>query len=481
MEEKYKLYLNLIKEDKNQTLIVFPQIPDIYNFYQYLNKTWRKKTAIINHQLSDSQLYHIYEKVAQGKIKVILGTSLAFFLPYKNLKTVVIDEEDNKNHKQYDQNPRFHNKIVAEKIFSLYKTRLILTSACPNITTYFQAKKGRYKLYKSKEKAKPKSTLVDLTRSNRGGKSFLSIFLKNEIENKLNDKKKILLLNNRKGFSRTSVCRDCGYTANCPDCQIPLTQHKKSSGYYLLCHRCGFQRKMILKCPNCGSAEISSLGLGQEKIFEEISNLFPKVKITKISSQSETSQYLKKSEIVISTFIALSRFIKNKFGLIVLVNADQILNLPDYRSSEKTFQLLFNLNCLARYNQADFIIQTYSAKNSSFKYFPNRYENFFRQELKNRKLLNYPPYSQLIKLSSQAQSPYQAKKEALDIHHKISNKFSSLSLSPPLPAFRLKRFDRYFYNIILKLPKNIKHKKLQSIIKLVPDHWLIDRNPENLL
>jgi len=238
---------------------------------------------------------------------------------------------------------------------------------------------------------------------------------------------------------------------------------------------------MILTCPKCGSAEISSRGAGLEQIIEEISGLFPKSKILKISSQSEETNNLQKYDLIISTFVALSRLAKYKFGLITLINADQILNLPDYRSSEKTFQLLFNLNSLAKYNQADFVIQTFSAKNPSFKYFPNGYENFFRQELKSRKLLSYPPYSQLIKFSSQAANLYQAKNEALKIHKKLSQEFPSLNLSPPLPAFIIKRFNRYFYNIILKLSKNIKQSKLDSIIKIIPDNWLIDRDPENLL
>ncbi len=483
-QKRVILYLDLIKKYFNkskQVIILFPEIIDIENFYRHLPLKFRKITSVIHHRQAKSEIFHSFSCIKSGKTKIILGTPLSVFSPFKNLGLIIIDQEDSPNHKQFDQNPRFNAKTVAEKLSETNKNKLVLCSTAPNITTFIRINKNEFKLINLEEENKTNIQIVDLRQH---GSTPLSLTLKNKIENIKKQNKKTLLFVNRKGFSSSLVCLDCSYNFICPDCQIPFTLHQKEKGFYLHCHRCNRQKEMPLSCPHCNSTKIKNIGVGTEKVQKEINKEFPELKTCLFEKSLKEKPDISGCDIIISTHLIFKKISWQDIGLVCIINADSLLYLPDYRSQEKTFQFLSRILSYLQINkQTEMIIQTYSPNNVSLKFFPSKYESFLRQELKLRKQFSYPPFSQLIKISSQNAKQYLAKENAQKIHDQLvkNNQSKFILISPVLPSFVIKRFNRYYYQIIIKKLPKAEENEIKKLINLVPDSFLIDVDPENLL
>ncbi|MFH1366660.1 MAG: primosomal protein N' [Patescibacteria group bacterium] len=472
-----KLTLDFPKKG-NQVLLIFPEIVDLENFIRYLPGKLAEKTVSIHHLLSDSVFASIYSEIKSGQAKIILGTPQSIFLPFKKLGLVIIDQEENQNHKQSEQNPRFSDKTAAEELVKLFPAKLVLITVSPNIETYFKTLNKEYSLIKTPAKTKD-IRLTDLRRQASG--TVISSDLKNEIEVTLKNHGRVFLFHNRRGFSRALICSDCGRTSLCPRCQVPFTFHEENHSSYLLCHRCGQKQDRHLACPNCQGVNLKNIGFGTEKVENVLKELYPQARIGRFEGKLATNLDLGRYDIIVSTHLTFKHVDWEKISLIGVISADSLLHLPDFRVQEKTFQLLSRLLSYSFSNiKSQLLIQTYNPENPALKFFPGRFDAFFREELKTRKEFKYPPFVRLIKLSSQNPSPSMALDQAKNVFNYLKNN-ANFSVSPPLPAFIFERFGQFRYHLVLKLNEPASPARLKDWLKIVPANWLIDVDPENLL
>ncbi|MFH1392364.1 MAG: hypothetical protein ABIG90_01620 [bacterium] len=347
-----------------------------------------------------------------------------------NIKKIIIKDEHSSLYKS-QRAPRINLRDVAIKFAQIKKIKFELKSDTPSLEAY----------YKYKLKPKIKKTQRQIINM-QGEKSIISRALAQELKKS----KSSLLFLNRLGAATFILCQDCGYIAKCKSCDVPLVYHLEEN--QLICHYCGFKAKALLTCPKCNSWQIKYLGAGIEKVKQEIAKL-------KLSNK-----------ILITT---LKQNLP-RVDLVGVISADTILHLPDFRSSERTFQALIKLNNLCK----KMIIQTYAPEHCVFDF-----ANFYQRELKVRKELNYPPYCQLIKLTYRHKNFLKAKTEAYRLFKKLQTPNSKLqTILGPAPAFISKQRGLYYWNIIIKIKNQISKIK---ILEKVPSDWIIDVDPISLL
>ncbi|MFA5070182.1 MAG: primosomal protein N' [Patescibacteria group bacterium] len=480
-ENNISFFLNLIEnfiKKQSQILIVFPEIIDIENFKRRVPEKYQAKTIVIHRRLSSSAYLKNYWLIKNKAVNLILGTPISVFLPFKKLGLIIIDQSENQNHKQYDQNPRFNAKKIAEKMAETTPAKVVFSSVSPDIETFNKTVKNEFKRLNAPP-CPGRVKLVDLRKS-RSDQAISPVLL-DEIKKTLSAKGKLLLFLNRRGFSRSLVCLDCGQTLKCPFCDLPFILHQEGNGYYLLCHRCGRKEKSLSVCPVCRGTRLKNIGIGTEKVESELRVLFPGAKIGRFEEKLPKNLSLTRLDIIITTQLVFKRLDWQKISLIGVVSADTILNLPDYRAQEKTFQQLTRLLSYSLINKnCRLVIQTYHPDNPAIKYFPDQFEIFFRQDLKMRKDYFYPPFSKIAKLTCQHKDSRQALAQARIVYENLI-KLTDFSISPPLPAFIFRQYGNFRYQLIIKIPLATPLKSLKDMLKIVPDNWLIDVDPENLL
>ncbi len=370
-----------------------------------------------------------------SKFKIIQPTQGMYsklFTENAKLKKIIIKDEHSPLYKS-QRAPRINLRDAAIKLAEIKKTKFELQSDTPSLESYY-----KYKLKPKIEKTKRQ--IIDM----RGEKNIISDALVQELKKS----KSSLLFLNRLGGATLILCQDCGYIAKCENCDAPLVYHISEN--QLICHHCNFKTKALLTCPKCNSWRIKYLGTGIEKVKQEIAKL-------------------KLSHKILITTLKLSL---PRVDLIGVVSADTILHLPDFRSPERTFQALVKLNNLCQ----KIIIQTYVPEHYVFDF-----DNFYQKELKIRKELNYPPFCQLIKLTYRHRNFLKAKTEAFKLIKKLKTENCELiTILGPAPAFISKKRNFYCWNIIIKI-KNQKSKIKNQILEKVPNDWIVDIDPINLL
>lgn len=475
----YKRLITAALNNKFQLLIIVPRINDI-NQLQKTLKLSHKNFIPIYHRLSRSQNVKIWQTCLSAKPKIFIGTRSSLFYPYTRLSTIIVDDESSLDHKQYDMNPRYEVRIVANLINKIYKSKIIYSSPAPSLTTYHQFKP---KPFLPSSNLKPSPPLIinlkyELAKKNF---SFLSDDLCTQIKNTLSAKKSIFLFVNRKGESSTVTCRDCGYIFKCPTCSLPLI---KTSDQKLNCFHCNYYELMPPFCPSCSGPNFKQTGLGIQKIKNNLQKIFPSQKITlfaktqKKITNHKSSILNPQSSILIGTEFALDKIDWKKISLLGIINADQLWHHSEFNSSEKAYHLLVKLLTLPPKN-AIISIQTFSPEAKIIQALvKNKPEIFYKYELNFRKNFNYPPFTNLVKLSISNKSEKKASYMAEKIYTKLKKSApNTIEISTPLPILRKKIRGKFKYNIILKLTEL---NDLDKIIKLIPNDWLIDIHPKNL-
>lgn len=488
---KTEIYINLIKEAVKEgygSIFLVPEISLTTQMIERLERQFSDTVAILHSKLSDSEKRQEWEFIRNGEKKIVIGARSAIFAPVENLKYIIIDEEHENTYKQ-DTNPRYHVKNVAIKRALIEKNvKVILGSATPSFESYYQAKKGDLELIELKERfndAKiPEYEVIDLNDTeNNFSENFSSELLK-EISKTLEKKEQVLLILNRKAFSNLVKCKECGHIPVCPNCSISLSYYKYENK--LKCNYCGYEERFEKKCGNCGSDKFIQIGSGTEKIEEELKEIFYDGKIVRIDSESVKTKKdyeniyndfkNQKYNIMLGTQIIAKGFHFPNVTLVGIVNSDIILNFPDFRAGEKTFQLL--VQSAGRAGRAEkegkVIIQTFNEENEVIrKTVENDYEGYFKKEMEIRKLLNYPPYGRLIIiiLSSNEETGLEEKvkifynKMMSLINTKVKfvkNEFVSEPFKAPI--YRINK--RYRYQIFIKFNRN-NITKIKNIIKTV--------------
>ena len=479
---------NVIKKGKEAIMLV----PEISLTPQIVGKfisRFGNIISVLHSKLNDSERYDEYRKITKGESKIVIGTRSAIFVPFKNIGAIIIDEEHTSSYKQ-ENHPRYNAKDIAIWRSEYHNCPVVMGSATPSLEAFARAGNKVYKLLTLTSRAGtsvlPTVTIVDMKSEVKKGNFILSSLLKEKIKEKLEKQEQIILLLNRRGYSSIITCKECGHVEKCPKCDITYTYHKTSNN--LKCHYCSSSIPLSNKCSKCGSTSLKDFGLGTEKLEEELNKLYnARVVRMDVDTTSKKGQHQKiiddfgkhKYDILIGTQMIAKGLDFPLVTLVGVVSADATLQTPDFRASENTFQLLSQVSGRAgRGNsKGEVIIQTYNPEHYSITLSKtHNYIEFYKEEMKMRKLLKYSPYyyMALISLSS----------KDYDLGFKESNKIgdylrknlnSETVILGPSMANIFKVNNVYHYQIIIKYRKD---DKLSECLKFIDNIYKTNNKVE---
>lgn len=495
---KTEIYIELIKKaffEGYGSIFLVPEISLTPQMVKRFQTEFKNNIAILHSSLSDIERAKEWESIYTGEKKIVLGVRSAIFSPVKNLRYIILDEEHETTYKQ-DSSPRYNAKYVAIKRCLDEGAKLILGSATPSIESYYYAKTGIYELLTLENRygnsVMPDITIVDMKEEEN---LFFSKVLLEEIKNTLLKNEQVILLLNRKGYSTYIQCKDCGYVEECDECSIKMSYYKSANKYK--CNYCGKQIHYTGKCTKCGSTNLIHSGKGIEKIEEELKKYFD-VPMMKVDSElSRNKDYFskiyedfsdKKYSILIGTQIIAKGLHFPNVTLVGVINSDIILNFPDFRSGEKTFQLLTQVS--GRAGRGDkkgkVIIQTYEPENNVIKDSKEEnYDVFYEKEINSRKIFSYPPFSKILNIGFSSED----EERLLEVSKKFFNEIKSqdIELYGPMPSMVYKVQRRFRMNIFVKGSKkkidNFKNflKKKLNEFNDIKVRIVVDIDPINMM
>ena len=507
---KTEVYLQLINEviKKNKSAIVL--VPEISLTPQmldrFISRFGKEKIAVLHSKLSVGERHDEWERIKEEKAKIIIGARSAIFAPIKDLGIIIIDEEHDSSYKS-ESTPKYDAKEVAKKIAVRDQIPLLLGSATPDLTTFYNAKENKkitlLELTKRANKSKlPEVEIVDLKQElANGNRSMLSNDLYQAIEQNLKDKLQTILFLNRRGYSTFIMCRDCGYTVKCKNCNISMTYHSYENK--LKCHYCGYEEELVKTCPECGSNKIRYFGTGTQKLEQEINKQFPQAKtirmdvdtVTKKNSHEEILNKFKNEDIdiLIGTQMVVKGHHFPKVTLVGVVAADSSLNIDDYRATERTFQILTQVSGRAgRENlPGRVIIQSYNPENFSIQDAQKQnYQEFYETEIALRKQLKYPPFCDIIVIGFNSANEEKIKKVSNLAYEILIKKLNDeeFKIFKPMPSPIDKIQNKFRWRIIIKGKINKEvNGILNEVLKTLYEKdykntkITIDINPNNMM
>lgn len=499
---KTEVYMDVIEKAINNGKSAIMLVPEIGLTPQIVGKfisRFGNVISVLHSKLSDSERYDEYRKITNGESKIVIGTRSAIFVPFNNIGVIIIDEEHTSSYKQ-DNNPRYSAINVAEWRSKYHNCPLVLGSATPSLESFAKAGNHVYKLLSLTERAGgsvlPNVNIVDMKEEVKKGNFILSDMLKNKISEVLSKSEQAIILLNRRGYSSTISCRECGYVYKCPNCDITYTYHKSSNN--LKCHYCGYSMVLPNKCSICGSDNLKDYGLGTEKLEETLNSLYnARIVRMDVDTTSKKGQHQKiiddfgehKYDILIGTQMIAKGLDFPLVTLVGVVSIDSSLTSPDYRASENTFQLLSQVSGRAGRSESkgEVIIQTFNPDHYAITLAKNHdYIDFYKEEMKIRKMLKYSPYYYMVLVSITSKDYELGFKEANKIGSYIRNNISndSIVLGPTM-ANMFKVNNIYHYQIIIKYRKD---DSLMKVLKFIIDMQVrnnkidvsIDFNPSRI-
>lgn len=461
---KTEVYIRLIEEtiaQGKQCIMLIPEIALSYQTLMRLYKRFGDRVSVINSSLSPGEKYDQCMRAGNGDIDVIIGPRSALFVPFKNLGLVIIDEE-HENSYISESTPKYHTKEVAEELCRIKKAILVLGSATPSVDTYYAARNGEYKLFKMTKRMAggmlPEVTVVDLKEELRSGnKSIFSRTLQQKMADKLKNGEQIMLFLNRRGYAGFISCRACGAVMKCPHCDVSLSRHY---GGKLVCHYCGYTTCDVTICPECGSKYISGFKAGTQQIEEALIRLFPEVRVLRMDSDTTKTKgsYEKilcafknhEADVLIGTQMIVKGHDFPNVTLVGVIAADLSLNESDFRTGERTFQLL--TQAVGRAGRGsrggEAVIQTYRPDHYSIVHASDQnYEAFYDEELAFRMIMDYPPCGKLMQVLVVSKEDRRALGLATALKKRVESKVRVIG---PAQDTISKINDFYRYNILLK-------------------------------
>jgi len=411
---KTEVYLEIMERTIAQGREAILLVPEIALTPQMVNRfkgRFGSQVAVMHSRLSQGERYDEWRKIRRGEVKVAIGARSAVFAPFQNLGLIILDEEHEGSYKQ-EETPRYHARTIAQYRGMRHNAIVILGSATPSMETYHEAKKGRIRFFEMTERVGnrplPEVRLVDMREELRdGNRTMFSKTLMEGINDRLEKNEQIVMFLNRRGFSTFVMCRSCGYVAQCPHCDISLTYHR--SNRTLRCHYCGYTEREPQVCPECGSEHIRFFGTGTQKVEEELARYFPGIRVIRMDvdttgrkgAHEKLLQAFRegKGDVLLGTQMIAKGLDFPNVTLVGVLAADSMLNLPDFRAAERTFQLITQVGGRAGRHEkkGEVILQTYNTEHYSIQYASRHdYKSFFVEEIKQRYEKNYPPYYRLI-------------------------------------------------------------------------------------
>lgn len=467
---KTEVYLQIIQGalDKGKTAILLvPEISLTPQMTERFIARFGEKVAILHSGLSNGEKYDEWRKVERGDAQVVVGARSAIFAPLKNLGVMIIDEEHEATYKQ-DSNPRYHAREVAILRAQYNQAALVLGSATPSLESRARAGKGVYQHLRLTQRANPLATIPEvqvIDFRDYIGQNETSNFtppLLEAIQDRLAKKEQVVLMLNRRGYSSFVMCRECGTVDTCPNCDISLTLHMDTKT--MNCHYCGFSKDIPQVCPNCKSRSIRYYGTGTQKAYDELAELFPQARILRMdvdttrkkgSHQALLDQFGRgAADILLGTQMIAKGLDFPNVTLVGVLNADTALNLPDFRSSERTFQLLTQV--AGRAGRAEkagqVLIQSYNPQHYAIRFAKDQdYEGFYTYEMGIRRQLGYPPYYFTIGITLSHKKEEEVVKRAYEVMNILKSGLSETShILGPTPKPIARTHNLYHYQILIK-------------------------------
>jgi len=524
---KTEIYLRAVEQvlaQGKQALILVPEISMTPQAVRRYMARFPNQVGLYHSKLSEGELYDTWRRARQGDLSVIVGARSGLFVPLPNLGLIVLDECDHESYDQTDREPFYHAVETAEAYAQICNANLILGSATPRITQYYKAQRGIWTLLEMPRRILahrqaieqqaahlhiqlpelpageallsldlPPVEVVDMRAELTSGNSHvLSRALQSALSQVLADNQQAILFLNRKGSATYVFCRECGEAITCPRDLTPLVYHRDRGG--LLCHICGYTRKMPTKCPHCGSKQIRQMGIGTERLETLVSKAFPQARILRWDAETTTTKDAHElilshfsahhADILIGTQMLAKGLDLPLVTLVGIILAEVGLKLPDYRAAERTFQVLTQVSGRAGRSPlgGKVILQTYEPENYVIQAASKHdFEGFYRQELAQRRELSYPPFARLVRLEYRHTNEAKCEGVARELANILSEEITGLGMREtdfigPVPCYTRKLYGRFRWQIILRGPNPV------PLLQGLPLRgWIVEVDPPNLL
>ena len=482
---KTEIYIHLLSrilQQSKQALFLVPEIALTTQLTHRLQKVFGERVLIYHSRFSDNERVDIWKKLlTEDEPCVVIGARSSLFLPFSNLGIVIVDEEHESSYKQYDPAPRYNARDVAIVLASMHGAKTLLGSATPSIETYYKAKTGKFGfvelLTRYENVTLPQIETVDMTIARKryltnGSFAKPTIDAANEA---LNNKNQIIVFHNRRGFAPMARCKQCAWTPKCEHCDVSLTYHRFQN--QLICHYCGASYPLPTICPACKEPAVEILGYGTERIEEEVANLFPEHKILRMDLDTTRNKdnyeniiedfSNHKANILVGTQMVTKGLDFGGVSLVTVLNADRLINFPDFRSAERAYNMLEQVSGRAgrRNTQGKVIVQTSNPSHPIIDFLKNHdYTGFFNHEIEERKEFNYPPFTRVIYIYLKHRDNNTLSEIATIYASHLRQLFGNRVFGPEEPIIsRIQSL--YIRKIMLKVETNASMAKVKKILR----------------
>ncbi|NIK92611.1 primosomal protein N' [Mangrovimonas sp. CR14] len=485
---KTEIYVKLIQEVLDlgkQVLYLLPEIALTTQLVNRLQTYFGEKVAVFHSKYSSNERVEVWNQILENspKAQIVLGARSAVLLPFKNLGLVIVDEEHEQSFKQFDPAPRYHGRDTAVILAHMFQAKTLLGSATPSLETFYNAKQGKYGLVslftRFNDVLMPDIELVDIKEKHRKKRmtGHFSDRLIEEMRETLAEGYQIILFQNRRGYSPIIECQTCGHSPQCPNCDVSLTYHQYRD--QLRCHYCGYHTVMVKTCEACGSVELDTKGFGTQQVEQEANVLFPDAKIARMDLDTTKGKYgyekiinafeQQEIDILVGTQMLTKGLDFRNIKLVGIMNADNMLNFPDFRAHERSFQLMVQVSGRAgrTKERGKVLIQTYNPYHTILQQVStNSYLDMFKEQMDERHNYKYPPIYRLIKISLKHKDYNKVNLGAEWYAKSLRMIFKSGVLGPEYPPVARIR-NQYIKHILVKIPpKQSLSKTKEAIIKI---------------
>ena len=497
---KTEIYIHLIRqalERKEQVLYLLPEIALTVQMMQRLQRVFGNRLGIYHSKYSDAERVEIWQKqLSQNPYDVILGARSAVLLPFQRLGLVIVDEEHETSYKQQDPAPRYHARSVAIVLAQMYKARTLLGTATPSLESYHNAKTGKYGLVELKERYQgielPEIQVVDIAdlqhRKMMAGP--FSPLLLNKVREALERGEQAILFQNRRGFAPLIECKQCGWVPHCQHCDVSLTYHRQMN--QLTCHYCGYTYRVPTECPCCGSTELKTRGFGTEKIEEQVREVFPEARVARMDLDTTRTRnaYERiimdfgagRTNILIGTQMISKGLDFDKVSVVGILNADSMLNYPDFRAYEHAFMMMAQVSGRAgRKGKRGLVILQTKSKDVPViqQVVRNDYAALYKDLIAERQAFHYPPYYHLVYVYLKHRYDDVVSTASIELGSRLRQWFPGRVLGPDKPAVA-KVKSQNIRKLVLKLENGIDMKKVREYLLMAQSQMLTDKRYSSL-
>lgn len=506
---KTEIYIKLIQEvleSGSQVLMLLPEIALTTQIVGRLKQVFGSQMGVYHSKYSDNERVEVWNGVLSGRFPFVVGVRSSIFLPFDSLGLVIVDEEHEPSYKQFDPAPRFHARDAAIMLAYFHQAKTLLGSATPSFESYYNANQGKYGYvqlsHRFGDASLPEFFLSNISADRK--KNLLKLdstrLLREKIQHALDQQQQVIIFQNRRGYSPYVQCEDCGWTGQCVQCDVSLTYHQFSEE--LRCHYCGYKEKIPSSCPACGSTQLTTQGMGTERIEESLSLLFPEARMGRMDLDTTRSKYgyqrlldefaAGQIDVLVGTQMITKGLDFGKVTVVGIWDGDRILNFPDFRAGERAYQQITQVAGRAgrRDIQGQVVIQSRNPDQELFqKVIQGDYFEFFRQEMIDRKKYYYPPFVKLVKITTRHADAKTAEKAAHALHYQMANVAVKKIVLGPEKGIIARIKNQYQYESLIKLDRqgatqsvfkeNLARiiEELQSVPEFRSVRWVVDVDP----